>query len=169
MSKLDLFSALEDRKRELLIDLLRQHPELTLGELQQLARGELGPMLRLITVADLRGSRLSKNVPPTSAPRRAQASQAPASMAPVPSAPRPAAIGDAGRPDLNTRTAAGREAFDLKILEAVTVTEGPVSATQVQARVGGTNTQVRAGLNRLIEAGKLTWSGQARGTRYHLV
>jgi hypothetical protein len=168
MPKLDLVSAIEDRKRELLIDLLRQHPELTLGELQQLACGELGPTLRLITVADLRGSGKSESVPPAPAPRRDQTSHAPASKAPVPSAVRPAATADAARPDLNTRTVAGREAFDLKILEAVTAIGGPVSATQVQARVSGTSTQVRAGLNRLIEVGKLTWSGQARGTRYHL-
>jgi len=169
MPKLDLVSAIEGRKRELLIDLLRQHPELTLGDLQQLARGELGPMLRLITLADLRGFGQSESVPPASALRRVQTSRAPASKAPVPSVLRPAATEDAARPDLNTRTTAGREAFDREIFDAVTAIGGPVSATQIQAHVGGTNTQVRAGLNRLIEAGKLTWSGQARGTRYHLV
>jgi hypothetical protein len=58
--KFDLVTALEGRKRELLIELLRQHPQLTLAELQQLTRGELGPLLRSISVADLQGRQVSQ-------------------------------------------------------------------------------------------------------------
>lgn len=165
MPKFDLVSALEDSKRQLLVDLLRQHPELTLGELQQLARGDLGPTLRLITIADLLDS--VQRVPPAPAPRGVSGRN-PAGKAPEKSVLTAMDAAETAKPDVNTRTAAGREALDEKIIEAVTAIGGPVSAAQVQARVGGTNMQVRAGLNRLIEAEKLTWSGQARGTRYHL-
>ena len=157
MPKFDLVSAMEDSKRQLLIDVLRQHPELTLGELKQLARGELSPTLRLITIADLLGPERVQTSPPETAPRRGRAGRTPASQ-----------DIETAETDVDTRTAAGREAFDEKILQAVTAIGDSVSATQVQARVGGTNMQVRAGLNRLIEAGKITWSGKARGTRYHL-
>ncbi|WP_434424412.1 hypothetical protein [Nannocystis pusilla] len=157
MPKFDFVAALEGRKRELLVELLRQRPELTLAELQQLARGELGPLLRVITIADLQGRQVSQ------APVRATGNVAWAK-----STPGPTTVADVAIQDVDTRTVAGREAFDKKILAAVKTIEGPVSAAQVQARVGGTNMQVRTGLNRLIEVGKLTWSGRAKGTRYHL-
>jgi hypothetical protein len=41
-----------------------------------------------------------------------------------------------------------------------------VSAGDVRRQVGGTPLQARAALNRLIEAGKLNYTGRARGTRY---
>src|SRR5690242_278430 len=55
MSKYDvsLVSAVEGRKRQILVDLLRQNSELTLGELHQLSKGELGKLLSSITVQDL--------------------------------------------------------------------------------------------------------------------
>jgi len=165
MPKFDLISAMEAQKRQLLIDLLRQHPELTLGELQELARGELGPTLRSITIGDLDSGGTAQGASSTPAPGRPRTGR-PTGVTPDKSARTPTPV--AASPEVNTRTAAGREAFDKKILEAVTAGGGPVSATQVQARVGGTNMQVRAGLNRLIEAGHLTWSGQARGTRYQV-
>ncbi|MDC0716678.1 hypothetical protein [Nannocystis bainbridge] len=155
MSKFDLVAAMEDRKRELLIELLLQHPQLTLAELQQLARGELGSLLRSITISDLQG-RHGSQTPVREAPggKAAPAKSHPTNTVEV--------------ADVNTRTHAGREAFDKRLLEVVTAIGGPVSASQVQERIGGSNMQVRAGLNRLIEAGELTWSGKARGTRYHL-
>jgi hypothetical protein len=159
MPKFDFVAALEGRKRELLVELLRQRPELTLAELHQLARGELGPLLRMITIADLQGRQVSQ------APVRATPA---GNAASAKSTPGPTTVADVAIQDVDTRTVAGREAFDKKILAAVRTIEGPVSAAQVQARVGGTNMQVRTGLNRLIEAGKLTWSGRAKGTRYHL-
>ena len=43
---------------------------------------------------------------------------------------------------------------------------GLVSGADVKAKVGGTSLQVRTAINRLIEQGKVTFEGKARGTKY---
>ncbi|MDC0672399.1 hypothetical protein [Nannocystis radixulma] len=166
MPKFDMVSAIEGRKRQLLVEELRKHPELTIGELNQLARGELGPELRSITIADLMGSGPVSGV-------SGAARQRGASGQPEARVPRPKPVNSSSsqnkppRSEVVTRTAAGREAFDQRILEAIKAIGGPASATEIQRRVGGTNMQVRSGANRLIEAGHVTWTGKARGTRYY--
>ncbi len=81
-------------------------------------------------------------------------------------APKPA-HGKPGK--VNTRTQAGREAYDKAILEALNeLGGGPVSGAKVKARVGGTPLQARTALNRLIETGAVTFEGKARGTKYSL-
>ncbi len=67
---------------------------------------------------------------------------------------------------VDTRTPAGREAFDKAILEVVKGAPSPISAEEIRKVVGGTPLQARVALGRLIEGGHLTWTGQARGTRY---
>lgn len=179
MSKnvVSLVTAVESRKRQICIDLLRQNPELTLGELHQLNRGELGKLLSTITVSDLlqgsagaaapravgrpaRGGRKSVAKAPAEAKPAKEPAAAPAK---APKAPKAEAA-----PEVNTRTPAGREAFDNAVLEALRAIGGPAGAGEIQRRVGGTNMQVRSAVNRLIEAGQVTWTGKARGTRYRL-
>ena len=46
---------------------------------------------------------------------------------------------------------------------------GPQAAPDLSAVVGGTPLQVRTALARLIERGLVSWTGQARGTRYTAV
>jgi hypothetical protein len=46
---------------------------------------------------------------------------------------------------------------------------GPQAAPDLSAVVGGTPLQVRTALARLIERGVVSWTGQARGTRYTAV
>ncbi len=41
-------------------------------------------------------------------------------------------------------------------------------ATSIRTAVGGTPAQVRENLNELIESSRVSYSGKARGTRYHL-
>ena len=66
-------------------------------------------------------------------------------------------------------TAPGRAAFEEAILGALgELGGGPVSGADVKAKVGGTSLQVRTAMNRLIEAGKVTFEGKARGTKYSL-
>ncbi|WAS91813.1 hypothetical protein [Nannocystis punicea] len=164
MPKFDFVSAIEDRKRQLLVEELRKQHELTIGELNQLARGELGPVLRSITIAELMGSgpvpgvsgaaRGASPRPEARVPRRNPSNSSSSQNKPL-------------RNEVVTRTAAGREAFDKQILEVIEAIGGPASATEIQRRVGGTNMQVRSGVNRLIEAGHVTWTGKARGTRYY--
>jgi hypothetical protein len=43
-----------------------------------------------------------------------------------------------------------------------------VSPEAVRARLGATPAQLRSSLNRLIETGDVSFSGQARGTHYSL-
>ena len=63
----------------------------------------------------------------------------------------------------------GVRAYDKAILEALTeLGGGPVSGAKIKARVGGTPLQARTALNRLIEAGTVTFEGKARGTKYSL-
>ncbi|MCY1062873.1 hypothetical protein [Nannocystis sp. SCPEA4] len=178
MSKYDvsLVSAVEGRKRQILVDLLRQNSELTLGELHQLSRGELGKLLSTITVQDLLGG-TAREAAPAAVSRPGRPGRKPVAKAPAESkakepaaAPAKAAKGAKAEPaaEVNTRTPSGREAFDQGVFEALKAIGGPAGAGEIQRRVGGTNMQVRSAVNRLIEAGQVTWTGKARGTRYRV-
>ena len=71
---------------------------------------------------------------------------------------------------LNTRTSEGRDALDASVLISMKVLGVNVAARQLlTAHPGVTANQLRASLTRLCNAGTVTWSGKARGTRYHLV
>jgi hypothetical protein len=181
MSKYDvsLVSAVEGRKRQILVDLLRQNSELTLGELHQLSRGELGKLLSTITVQDLlQSGGGAREAAPAAASRPGRPGRKPVAKAPAESRPAkeaaaaPAKAGKAAKAEpaaeVNTRTPSGREAFDQGVFEALKAIGGPAGAGEIQRRVGGTNMQVRSAVNRLIEAGQVTWTGKARGTRYRV-
>jgi hypothetical protein len=178
MSKYDvsLVSAVEGRKRQILVELLRQNSELTLGELHQLAKGELGKLLASITVHDLLHPEGLREAAPKvlgrpGRPGRKSVAKAPAEAKPTREAAAPAKAGKAKAeplPEVNTRTPAGRAAFDKAVFEALKAIGGPAGAGEIQRRVGGTNMQVRSAVNRLIEAGQVTWTGKARGTRYRV-
>lgn len=67
------------------------------------------------------------------------------------------------------RTAAGREALDAAVLEALEAEGGKdIAAEQLRDRLGTTPHQLRTSLNRHIEAGRVSFTGKARGTRYSL-
>ena len=180
MSKYDvsLVSAVEGRKRQILVDLLRQNSELTLGELHQLSRGELGKLLSSITVQDLlQSGGGAREAAPAAASRPGRPGRKPVAKAPAEAkakepaaAPAKSGRGAKAEPaaEVNTRTPSGREAFDQGVFEALKSIGGPAGAGEIQRRVGGTNMQVRSAVNRLIEAGQVTWTGKARGTRYRV-
>lgn len=160
MSKFETFmAAFEDGKRRICLELLRTYPQITVAEVLG-AGGELGKLLGTITVGELFGQ----------APRRGPQ---PARPAPAKSGAKPAARPAAAKPasdaaEVNTRTPAGRAAFDVAVFEALKAIGGPAGAGELQRRVGGTNMQVRSAVNRLIEQGRVTWTGKARGTRYRV-
>ena len=143
-------NAVTDAKREVLVAQIRSHPEMTISELGKLSVGELGALLKQITVGDIlgggggRGGRRRKNV-----------------AGGVKAAPK---VGGAGK--VNTRTQKGREAYDKAILEILKAKTEPVSAPQIKNEVGGTSLQIRTALNRLISQGHVTYTGKARGPRY---
>lgn len=142
-------NAVTDAKRDVLVAQIRSHPEMTISELGKLSVGELGALLKQITVGDIlggstgRGGRRRKN--PGAKPAVKQA-------------------GGAGK--VNTRTQKGREAYDKAILEILKAKTEPVSAPEIKSEVGGTSLQIRTALNRLISQGHVTYTGKARGTRY---
>ncbi len=140
-------TAIDAQERQVCLDLLRNSPALTLGEIHKLSRGSIGRHFSSITVGELLGG-----------PVQQDAEALPKSGAPAEDGVAPATV--------NTRTAAGRQAYDNAMLEALKAEEAPVSAAQLIAKVGGTKLQARMALNRLIDAKKVVWTGKARGTKY---
>jgi hypothetical protein len=69
---------------------------------------------------------------------------------------------------VNTRTPAGREAFDEAVLQAIRGAGGEVQAADLAAIVGGNALQRRTALQRLVKRRKLRRAGQARATSYAL-
>jgi len=136
--------AVAERERTICIDLLRQSPELTIGDLARLAHGTLADVLARITVGDLTG-----NEP---------AAQTETVTAKIPGRSAPADV----------RTLAGRARYEGSLLAALAEAPDFTGVATLTEKVGGTNLQARAALNRLIEAGKVTWTGRARSTRYRL-
>lgn len=72
-----------------------------------------------------------------------------------------------GTKHVDTRTDAGRSALDVKVFEVVQRLKVGVAAASF-ASLGANPAQIRSSLNRLINNGSVTWTGKARGTRYHL-
>lgn len=68
-------------------------------------------------------------------------------------------------PAWNTRSDEGRESIDRAVLGVLRGDE-PMGAEAIRSMVGGTANQIRTSLNRLIEAGEVSFQGRARGTRY---
>jgi hypothetical protein len=94
----------------------------------------------------------------------ARGRQAATASAPAKSAP--SSQRQAGK--VNTRSAAGRAAYEQAVYDVVANANGKVAAVGIRAKVGGTPMQARAALNRLIEDGKITYEGKARATKYSL-
>ncbi len=141
----DLSADIASSIRDALVQAILNNPKATIADLLDLARGENAPMLREITLGQLADAGGGK--------KRGK----------------PAKASGKAPSKVNTRTAAGRSAFEEAILEALgELGGGPVSGAQVKDKVGGTSLQVRTAMNRLIEAGKVTFEGKARGTKYSL-
>jgi predicted HTH transcriptional regulator len=88
------------------------------------------------------------------------------------------AFGEGGRNDdtmvstpsrVDTRTAAGRYAYDQAVFGALEGNQGAMTAQEIRACVGGTADQIRASLTRLLEDDILTAKGQGNATRYELL
>lgn len=156
-------AAIIDRERQICIDLLRQTPDLTLGDIHKLSKGSLSRIFDAISVEELVAGAPEARKGKVGRPRgRRPAVQQPlvSDSAPAPVAAAPGVV--------STRTPAGRAGYDRAILSALTDIGAPVGVAKLMARAGGSNLQARAALNRLINTGRVAWSGKARGTRYSL-
>ena len=182
-------NAVATAERDVLLAQIRQNPQMSLADLAGLTTGALGPLVRNLTIGDLLGSgsgtgggkarAVSTRSAPAAKPAGGKAPKAKAEKKAKPEkaekkakpekAEKAEAAPKTGRGSkgvVDTRTPAGREAFDKAILEVVKGAPSPISAEEIRKVVGGTPLQARVALGRLIEGGHLTWTGQARGTRY---
>ncbi len=153
-------SAVANAERDVLIAQIRANPQMTLSELGKLTSGELGPLLKGLTIGDLvsaAGGAPLKAAKAAKGKTRGKKAQ----KAVKPAKPKTA--------EVETRTATGRARYDESVLAAIKGFGKPMSAEELRASVGGTPLQARASLARLINAGTITWEGKARGTRYSLV
>jgi hypothetical protein len=170
-------AAIADNERRILISTLRSSPDLTLGELHKLSKGTLGKLFSEITLGQLiSGEDAAPAGRKASVGRRGAgrpkgggeakaAASAPAGDAEV--AAKPGKRGGKAKA-VNTRTPEGRGAYDEALFKALEAAGAPTGAGALIGKVGGTSLQARAGLARLIEAGRITWTGKARGTKYSL-
>lgn len=168
-------TAIANAERDVLVDQIRANPQMSLQELGRLSTGELGGLLRQITVGDLIGG-LARSVAATPAkpgPGRPKGSKTEVRKSAAPPAAAPPAKQAAAKPaakaspaEVDTRTAEGRAAYDAAVLTALRASTGPQSASDLTRVAGGSPLQIRTSLARLIETGTVHWSGRARGTRY---
>ena len=140
-SEAALKAAVEKAKREALIGHVVANPGLTLAELVSLG-GDLGKIAGSLTVRELTGGVSSKQSPS----KRGRAA--------------------ASTKTVDTKTPAGRAAYDAAVLKALKAGRGEMSAPEIREQCGGTPLQARASLDRLIEAGKASYKGKARAMRY---
>lgn len=187
-------NAVANAERDVMIEQIRSNPQMSLSELGKLATGELSSLLKGITIGEILGQAAAKSARPSAgkAARPAAAAPAKASGGRKPSRKSAAKGGKAkdkskdkakakdtdgekesapakrggGSKAVDTRTPAGREAYDQAVLEALKTVGKAAAAPDLSAHVGGTPLQIRTALARLIERGLVTWTGQARGTRY---
>ena len=142
--------ALADQARSALAEVVAKNPSTTVKELRQLV--SLAPQLGSMTLDDLLGA--------GSKGRRGG---------------RRKGAGGRGRKGESTvkrdvRRKSGRDQLDIEVLDALSQCGGEsVAARQLRDILHTDPTQLRTSLNRLINAGKVTFSGKARGTRYSLV
>lgn len=148
-------SAVEAVEREVFINLVRENPQLTLAELTKLGKGKFANLLDSVRVGDILDvGRHGVAVNGRSHKEDSQASGAFDASGRIKTKP------------VNTRTPEGRGAYDEAVFAVVDGADRPIKAPEITAAVGGTALQVRKSLARLIEQGKVTWDGKARGMRY---
>ncbi len=100
--------------------------------------------------------------------KRGQLSVAVAATVPAAaSKPRRAARGGASVGNgIDTRSAVGRDAYDVALLGVLKDTGEPMSAEQLRDVVGGTPLQARSRLKALVKKRRVKTSGRARATKY---
>jgi hypothetical protein len=164
----DYSKALEDAAVSALRDVLANRPSTSIADLRELVSSH--PHLGELTLTTLfgQGAAPAKAAKPKAAKAPAKPA-APAKAAAPAAAPTAKKAARASRDQWDTRTASGRAALDQAVLEGLTALGGQdVSAEQLRDRIGATPHQLRTSLARHIEAGFVSYTGKARGTRYSL-
>lgn len=137
-------------KKDAFIQAVKERPETTLEEL-----AEYREEFPRITLTELMGGSIAQ--------ARAESKKAPAKKRAK------APIKKWAKVPIDTRHPAGREALDDSVLELMrSEADRAWKASDLRSALGGTPTQIRASLARLIEFHQVAWQGQARGTTYHI-
>lgn len=145
-------AALTAGSRNAIIKALAEHPNATVAELRKLSQADsnLAKQFKAITIADL-----FKDTGVVTGTNKG-----------VDKSTRERTLSIQGGQEVDTRTPEGRAAYDKLLFGVVKGAKGPIGAAAIIAAAGGTPLQARTGLARLIEDGKITWTGKARGTKY---
>jgi len=156
-------SAVEAVERDVFINLVCENPQLTLAELTKLGKGRFASLLSSVCVGDIieggrSGARWRRD-PQDESDDEDHDRSGRGSNAKARDAKHRVKL-------VNTRTPEGRKAYDMAVLEVVEQSHRPIKAPEITARAGGTALQVRKSLARLIDDGKVSWEGKARGMRY---
>jgi hypothetical protein len=156
-------SAVEAVERDVFINLVCENPQLTLAELTRLGKGKFASLLGSVCVGDIiQGGRHGIILGEDEDEDEPIADDRPGKPKTLkPKAGKVKAV--------NTRTPEGRRAYDAAVLAVIEEAERSVKAPEITSKVGGTALQVRKSLARLIDLGKVTWEGKARGMRYSVV
>lgn len=154
----DFNSAVEAVERDVFINLVCENPQLTLAELTRLGKGKFAGLLSTVSVGDL----IEAGGTPVRGSSDLKAKTG--KINGVHTATN--GNGKLKTKAVNTRTPEGRKAYDAAVLAIVEQADRPIKAPEITSLVGGTALQVRKALARLIEDGKITWEGKARGMRY---
>jgi hypothetical protein len=163
--------AMDDAAVAALHSVVTNHPSTTIADLRELLAGH--PRLGDVTLTEMFGAapvraKAGRPKGSKSAAKPAAAAR-PAAQAAAPAEAKKPAGKRAKREGGETRTAEGRAALDQAVLEGLTALGGSnVSAEALRKRIGTTPAQLRASLNRHIQAGDVSFTGKARGTRYTL-
>ena len=147
-------SAVEAVERDVFINLVCENPQLTLAELTKLGKGKFASLLSSVSVGDILEGARGGREPEEEVEGDGQA--------------KVKAKGKSKTKSVNTRTPEGRRHYDAAVLAVVEEAGRPIKAPEITSQVGGTALQVRKSLARLIDTGKVTWEGKARGMRYSL-
>ncbi len=155
--------SMEEAARGALRSLVADHPNTSVGDLRELVAEH--PSLGGVTLSDLLGRGAAPSAPRRGRPPKQQSAKAAVAEGKKPSVAKRAG----GHKEWETRTEDGRAALDRAVLESLAAFGGVgVSAEAIRARLGATPAQIRTSLNRHIEAGEVTFTGKARGTRYSM-
>ena len=136
------------------VEAIRNSPETRLTEFASLISAD--PVLQALTIGDLLGvSTSSSRSRSTGRAKAAKGRAASGATAPSNSAA------------VDTRSKAGRQAYEGSILSELRKHKGESKdAGFIRSACGGSAEQARRALNRLIEAGSVTYTGRARSTKY---
>jgi hypothetical protein len=150
--------------------LLEAFREITIGQIVQAAMENIEAMMNAAT----ENSAPVEDEPEPEVPKPAARSTAKAKSGKAKKAPKKVTASDApDLPEVTITTPDGRKAYESAILKALK--NGPhvdkksgISSQNLRKIVGGAAPQAREILNELIAAGRVKYTGVARGTKYYL-